>query len=193
MIENIAILTSAFSIVLAFMSMVTLLLLKKNVKDILSKDAIIFDKNLEIKKTSITKCLKMVDDLDLRGKSLALNPDFADKAKLCYNELLCVITDTKVANEFYNIALDVNYPINKSIITKFKLMCRKDMGFKTKNFKISKNIETSTSGSIANTTAVKSEIKPNISANTSATASTPKPKIAEETNPPIRTTPSTNK
>ena len=132
MIENIAILAGVSALVVSIMACVAFLLLKKNIKDILQKDALVFDKNFEIKKNAITESFNIVDEVVIQGKSANLENAYIEKVIKCYNDLLCVMSNSQIVDEFYNIALNVNYPVNHRIITDYKLACRNDLGLKTK-------------------------------------------------------------
>lgn len=132
MIENIAILVGVAALVVSVMACVAFLLLKKNIKDILQKDSLVFDKNFEIKKQAITDSFNIVDEVVLQGKSANLENEYIEKVIKCYNDLLCVMSNSHIVDEFYNIALNVNYPVNHRIITDYKLSCRNDLGLKTK-------------------------------------------------------------
>lgn len=124
------ILVSLFAIIIIFLT-------RKNILDILDKDVILFDKNFELKNKAIQKALNLVDEIE-RNNSIIHTPDFNEKARVCYNELLCVLTDVRVADEFYNIAVDSSNESNETQIAQFKLSCRHDIGLKTKKAKIVK-------------------------------------------------------
>lgn len=132
MIENIAILAGVSAIVVSFMGIVAFLLLKKNIKDILQKDSLIFDQNFEIKKRVISESFSLIDEVEKNGKIIINNATFMERATNCYNELLCVVNNYKIIDEFYNIALNGAYAINKNITNNYKILCRKDIGLKTK-------------------------------------------------------------
>lgn len=132
MIEEFAMLASLFSVIIAIFSIIIILLLKKNVVDILNKDLIIFDKNFEIKKRAIDKSFTLLDELNKSGTNLIKNAEFKAQAVACYNELICVISDIKIADEFYAIAIIGKELPTESAIAKYKLDCRKDIGFKVK-------------------------------------------------------------
>ena len=136
MIENIAIISGVSALVVAIIAVVVLLLLKKNVKDILSKDSLIFDHNFELKKAAINQSFGLIDEIEIYGKVVTTDANFAKKAKACYNELLCVVSNPLVVQEFYNIAMNTNYNVSKTTLDNYKLMCRKDIGLKAKNIKI---------------------------------------------------------
>lgn len=99
--------------------------------DILDKDVILFERNFDIKKNAIEKSYKLIDEIQLRGQQITSNYDFIERAKSCYNELLCVVSDIAVANEFYDIAIAGN-PSDERRLNSYKISCRKDIGLRTK-------------------------------------------------------------
>lgn len=99
--------------------------------DILDKDVILFERNFDIKKNAIEKSYKLIDEIQLRGQQITSNYDFIERAKSCYNELLCVVSDIAVANEFYDIAIAGN-PSDEKRLNSYKISCRKDIGLRTK-------------------------------------------------------------
>lgn len=135
MIESIAMWGGFAGIIVALFAIIILYLTRKNILDILEKDVILFDKNFELKKQAISKALELTDEISLRGKVSASNAEFSKQAKQCYNDLLCVLSDVRVADEFYSIAIDTTVEINDTRIAQFKLMCRNDIGLKTKKAK----------------------------------------------------------
>ena len=133
MIETIAIIVGVAALVISFMACITLLLLKKNVKDILQKDALIFDENFQAKKAIVLESFSVVDSVLKYGKNVINNPSYYEKAKNCYNGLICVVTDSLLIDAYMNIALNIDYPINADLVTTYKILCRKDIGLKTKS------------------------------------------------------------
>lgn len=133
MLENIAILAGVSALVVSIMACVAFLLLKKNIKDILQKDALIFDKNFEIKKSVVSESFNIADLVEKESKSILLNKEYLERAKKCYNDLLCVLTNPQLVQAFYNIALNGNYAISSEVISTYKILCRKDIGLKVKN------------------------------------------------------------
>ena len=132
MLEEFALLASLFSIVIAIFAIIIILLLKKNVTDILNKDVILFDKNFDIKKRAIDKSFEVLDELNRAGSSIIKNAEFKSKAVACYNELLCVIGNIKIVDEFYSLAISGEKPLDDNVIARYKLDCRKDIGFRIK-------------------------------------------------------------
>jgi len=132
MIENIALIVSVFSIVCSIFTMVVMLLLKKNVTDILSKDALVFDKNFELKKQAVNEALSIIDELEKFGKGIAFNEQFAARAKQCYNNLLCVANDIALVEVFHSLTMNPNFDINPQKLNAYRLLCRKDMGFEVR-------------------------------------------------------------
>ena len=130
MIESVALIAGIIGIVFSALTMVVLFLLKKNVTDILRKDALIFDKNFEIKQKALVESLNIVDEVLAKGKSICSNASFLDRSKKCYNELICVLNNTKLADAFYDIALNPNYIVTMDKVHIYKMLSRKDLGFK---------------------------------------------------------------
>ena len=141
MIENFAILSGIAALVVSFMAIVAFLMLKKNIKDILEKDTLVFDKNFEIKYKAITASFEFVDEVMVNGKSANLDEKYIERAIKCHNDLLCVISNKNVIDEFYNIALNVNYPVNFAVVMDYKMACRADIGLKNKIVGIKKSKE----------------------------------------------------
>ena len=141
MIENFAILSGVAALVVSFMAIIAFLLLKKNIKDILEKDTLVFDKNFEIKYKAITASFEFVDEVMINGKSANLDEKYIERAIKCHNDLLCVISNKNVIDEFYNITLNVNYPVNFAVVMDYKMACRADIGLKNKIVGIKKSKE----------------------------------------------------
>lgn len=139
MLKEVAVGVGIAGIVVAVFAIIILILLKKNITDILNKDAILFSKNFELKKEAINNSLNLVDEVAAKGKTICLNPEFAIKAKDCYNNLLCVVTNVKLANEFYTMAIDRNGAIDSDKVTEYKLLCRKDIGLSVKKSSLINN------------------------------------------------------
>lgn len=138
MLQQIAMWGGIAGIAVALFAIIILYLTRKNILDILNKDVILFDKNFELKKIAINNALKIIDELEQFGQSITLQRDFEEKAKSTYNDLLCVVSDVRVADEFYNLTLDKNTEITEIRFASFKLACRKDIGLSTKHAKIVK-------------------------------------------------------
>lgn len=115
----------------SIISVIILFLTRKNIMDILDKDVILFERNFDIKKNAIEKSYKLIDEIQLRGQQITSNYDFIERAKSCYNELLCVVSDIAVANEFYDIAI-AGSPSDERRLNSYKISCRKDIGLRTK-------------------------------------------------------------
>ena len=124
---------------ISIFAIIILYLTRKNILDILDKDVILFGRNFEIKKKTITDAFQIIDEIAETNGRVKNNPNFVERAKMCYNDLLCVISDIRVADEFYSLALeDVDFSLTR--IAQFKIMCRKDIGLKTKNVKAVKRV-----------------------------------------------------
>ena len=142
--DKIAMWSGVASIILAIVSIIIIFLTRENILDILDKDVILFDKNFELKKSAIEESLKLIDRIQEGGNSIRLDAGFTEQAKSIYNTLLCVVTDIRLADEFYNISLDTTQIITDARLAKYKLMCRKDIGLKSKHTKMLKRVETTT-------------------------------------------------
>lgn len=138
MIENIAIWGGVAGLCVSLFAVIILFLTRNNILNILDKDVILFDKNFEIKKHAISTALNLVDEISQKGKAVTYENSFAERAKQCYNDLLCVLSDVRIADEFYNIALDKTCDIDEIRLAQFKLICRRDIGLKTKKAKLVK-------------------------------------------------------
>lgn len=114
-------------------AVIIIYLTRKNILDILDKDVILFSRNFELKKTAIENSFKLADEIQEKGEQIFSNLEFNQRAKTVYNELLCVVSDARVADEFYNLAIENTLPITESRIAQFKLHCRKDIGLSVKN------------------------------------------------------------
>lgn len=147
MIESIAMWGGIAGLVASVFAIIILYLTRKNILDILDKDVILFNKNFDLKKEAITKALELADEVAQRGKSITSSYDFQQKAKQCYNDLLCVTSEVKVADEFYSIAVDTNTDVTQTKVAQFKLMCRRDIGLKTKKSKLLKRTSNQQSNS----------------------------------------------
>ncbi len=135
--ENLTLWCGIACLVVSFLAVIAVFLTRKNIKDIIDRDIVFFEKNFVTKKDAITSALEVVDEVSLKGKSVIRDITFVHKAKQCYNNLLCVVSNIKIAKEFYDIALNPSSETTSLEIAKFKLACRKDIGFKTKSFKSS--------------------------------------------------------
>lgn len=114
-------------------AVIIIYLTRKNILDILDKDVILFSRNFELKKTAIENSFILADEIQEKGEQIVSNLEFNQRAKTVYNELLCVVSDARVADEFYNLAIENTLPITESRIAQFKLHCRKDIGLSVKN------------------------------------------------------------
>lgn len=128
-------------IIFSVIGVVVMFLTRKNIIDIIDKDIILFERNFEIKKNAITNCFDLLDEIASKGKQVALDAQYSQKAKKCYNELLCVVNNEKIAEEFYKIAIDFSFAVSLQRINEFKIKCRKDIGLKTRKSENSDSIE----------------------------------------------------
>ena len=130
--ENIAMWCGIGSGITSIIAVIVLFLTRKNIVDIIDKDVILFEGNFNVKKEAIAAALNMVDHISTKGKQITLNPDYAQRAKQVYNDLMCVINNQKIAEEFSDITLNQSSYVDDVRIDNFKAMCRKDIGFKAK-------------------------------------------------------------
>lgn len=138
MIDIIAKWAGFAGIIVSLVAVITLFLTRQNILDILDKDAILFDKNFELKKEAIEKAMSMADEIGEKGEQIKMNYQFNENAKKTYNELLCVVSNMSVADEFYMLAVDSSYAVSSAQIANFKLLCRQDIGLSNKKSKILK-------------------------------------------------------
>lgn len=139
MIDIIAKWAGFAGIIVSLVAVIILFLTRQNILDILDKDVILFDKNFELKKEAIEKALLIADEIGEKGDQIKMNYQFNENAKKTYNELLCVVSNMSVADEFYMLAVDSNYAVSPAQIANFKLMCRQDIGLSNKKSKILKH------------------------------------------------------
>lgn len=138
MLEKIAMWGGVAGIVVALVAIIIMFLTRQNILDILDKDVILFDKNFELKKQAIEGAMLMADEMEEKGTQLKMNSEFAENAKRTYNELLCVVSDVRVADEFYNLFIDKSVAPTSSQFAHFKLICRHDIGLSNKKAKLLK-------------------------------------------------------
>ena len=138
MIENIAMWGGIAGCVLALFAVIIMLATKHSIKNILNKDEILFYENFNIKKDAILRALNLIDEIPNRGTIVKRNPEFIQRAQQSYNDLLCVISDMRVAEEFYENVLGDGLELNMARLAQLKLMLRDDLGLKIKHAKIVK-------------------------------------------------------
>lgn len=184
MLNTIAMWGGIAGIFVSIFAVIILFLTRKNILDILEKDVILFDENFEIKKQTLEGSMKLTDDILKFGERVKLEPNFQDKAKTFYNSLVCVASNVKLIDEFYNIALDNNETIDDVRIANFKLLCRKDIGLSIKKSKVVKRFTTNNDKTtigehetILKTSTISPNSQSSFNASTSAFASMPQPKI----------------
>ena len=142
MLEKIAMWGGIAGIVVALVAIIVLFLTRQNILDILDKDVILFDKNFELKKQAIERAMLMIDELEEKGTQTKSNLEFAENAKKTYNELLCVVSDVRVADEFYSLVVDKASMPTSAQYAHFKLVCRHDIGLSNKKAKLLKRAKT---------------------------------------------------
>lgn len=140
MIENIAMWGGIAGLVVSLFAVVILFLTKQSINDILNKDAILFDNNFEIKKNAICVAMSLVDEVQEKGDAIKNNEEFSKRAKQCYNDLLCVLNDVRIADQFYNITLNKDSLFNEARNAQFKVLCRNDIGLRTKDSMLMKRL-----------------------------------------------------
>lgn len=144
MLEKIAMWGGISGIVVALVAIIVLFLTRANILDILDKDVILFDKNFELKKQAIETSMLIIDELDEKGEQLKSSFEFEERAKKTYNELLCVVSDARVADEFYNLTLDKTVALTATNLAHYKLLCRHDIGLSNKKSKLLKRAKATT-------------------------------------------------
>ncbi|MFQ6751997.1 MAG: hypothetical protein ACLRFL_00330 [Clostridia bacterium] len=180
---DITFICSIAGIIVSVIGVIIIFMTRYNILNILDKDILLFDKNFELKKNAINEAMDIVDQVAQSGKEITLRADFEEKAKSAYNSLLCIMTNARIADEFYNIAIDKNSSADNLRIAKFKLACRKDIGLKNKHSKAIKQQKSTDIGS--NETMLRTNVatgsNSGFSASTSSFAS--QPRVAEEPRP----------
>ncbi len=135
--ENLAMWCGILGCALSVIAIITIILIKADIKHLLNKDKILFDDNFAMKKQAIENALNIVDEIENFGERILHMPDFQARAKKCYNDLICVCTDMKTVDEFYNLTKN---PVTDIMCLQFKLLCRKEIGFGFKNSQVVKQI-----------------------------------------------------
>ncbi len=135
---DVSLIVGIVSIFVSIFAVIYMFMTRSNIVSILDKEQIIFDENLEIKKSCLVESMDLIDEIADKGDGIKYDKIFVNKAKHIYNDLVCITTDLKIAQEFYNIAVK-NGEIQKEQLINYKLLCRKEMGFKTNN-KTKKNV-----------------------------------------------------
>ena len=133
MLTDIAIWGGLVGMVVAIISIIIILIIKQDIKDVLSRDVILFDQNFMLKKQAIEKCLKLLDDMNATP-AVAKNAEFVRRAKECYNELICVLNNISIADKFLDFAINKG-DISSAELNNFKLLMRKDIGLSLKHAK----------------------------------------------------------
>lgn len=136
MLENIAMWGGVAGCAMAIIAIFAIIIIKTEIKNLLNKDNILFDKNFELKKEAIEEALNIVDELETNGEEIVQNPTFASRAKACYNNLLCVTSKMNIAETFYSLTIENVEPATPVKIAKFKLACRKDIGLSSSGAKL---------------------------------------------------------
>jgi len=122
--------------ILSVVAVIILFVVLLHIKNILNKDQILFDQNFALKKQALEQAMNLADTVDENPGIIAL-PEFKKQAKMCYNQLMCVTTNFDIINKFEKLVLS-GVPVQPGDVKKFKCAVRKDIGLKTKKFKLSK-------------------------------------------------------
>lgn len=150
MIEKIAMWGGFAGVVIALVAVIVLFLTRQNILDILDKDVILFDKNFELKKQAIERAMLIADELEEKGAQTKMNYEFVETAKKTYNELLCVVSDVRVADEFYSLVVDKSVTPTATQFAQFKLICRHDIGLSNKKAKVLKRAKLNSTAELPN-------------------------------------------
>lgn len=137
MMETFSFIVGVCAIVLSILTIVVLVLLRNNVINILKKDSIIFDQNYELKKSAILKAMDLMDSIENKSYRNLSSVEYRNKVNNAYNDLLCVVSDGRVAEVFYTLATNPQN-LTGSDFAKFKIACRKDLGFSVKHIPVEK-------------------------------------------------------
>jgi len=122
----------------SFVAIIVVFVIWGNITSIFSKNRILMQENFDIKKQAIQNSLDAVDYIAMYGADVKSNIEFTNKSKKIYNDLLCVVSNEILLREFFLIAVDSKMKaLSMERINKYKLMCRKEIGLKTKT--LSKN------------------------------------------------------
>ena len=182
---DITFICSIAGIIVSVLAVIMIFLTRNNILDILDKDIILFDKNFELKKNAINSAMDLIDEVATNGKEVVLRPEFEEKAKSAHNGLLCIVTNVKIADEFYSIAIDKNDLATPERIAKFKIACRKDIGLKSKKSNLIKKSHKSNNEISATEAMLRTNVATGnnggFSASTSSFAT--QPKVSEEPKP----------
>lgn len=120
------------SLVLSIFAIIIMVLMRKNVVDILNKDALYFSKNFEIKKQAFDKAMYILDEIRL-GAPRPNSVEYNRKMNQIYNELLTVSTDVRIADSFISMVKDTSKPLTEADCASFKLLVRQELGLSNKN------------------------------------------------------------
>lgn len=126
-----AFLIGMFSLILSVFAIVIMILMRKNLIDILSKDSLVFSKNFEIKKQVFDKAMYIIDEIKL-GAPRSNSVEYNRKMNQIYNEMLTVATDVRIADTFIAMVKDTTQPITEADSANFKLLVRQELGLSNK-------------------------------------------------------------
>ena len=148
MLETIAMWGGVAGCALALVAILAIWVIKAEIKNLLNRDKILFDQNFALKKEVIDTALAIADEIDANGEAIIASPAFQARAKKCYNDLICVSSTMKLAEEFYSLAVENLTPVTQTRIAKFKVACRKDIGLSLKGSKLVIRAEAKTKSGI---------------------------------------------
>ena len=130
-IESISMWGGFAGVIIAIVAVVILILTRNNIIDILDKDAILFEQNFEMRKTAIENIINLADYLMEYGIEVISNKAYTTKCKTAYNELICLIHNSKLIDNFYDLCLNNSRAsVSPEEIASFKSLCRKELGYK---------------------------------------------------------------
>lgn len=135
-VESISMWGGLAGVVIAIFAIIILYLTRSNIVDLLDKDAIMYDKVYELKKNAFQNAFDILDYYEIYGMEVRGTKQFVQKAKVAYNDLMCMSHNPKIFEDFYTLTLDQNYTqITVQNIADFKALCRQDLGLKNKKNK----------------------------------------------------------
>lgn len=130
-IESISMWGGFAGVIIAIIAVVILILTRNNIIDILDKDAILFEQNFEMRKSAIENIINLADYLLDYGVEVISNKAYKTKCKTAYNEIICLIHNAKLIDNFYDLCLnDSRVSVSAEEISAFKNLCRKELGYK---------------------------------------------------------------
>lgn len=126
-----AFLVGMSSLILSVISIIVMIIMRKNIVDILNKDSLIYSKNYEIKKQAFEKAMYILDEIKM-GAPRSNSVEYSRKMNQIYNELLTVSSDVRIADTFIAMAKDTSKQLTDADFANFKLLLRKELGLNIK-------------------------------------------------------------